>query len=83
MADDYYRRCAKGDFVRLPNGRTGTIVNMEFRCGGHSKHIVVRLDKDGKKKRFHDGQIDELELICTEKELELIGSESPNMNQQG
>ena len=83
MADDYRIRSTEGDFVRLPNGKTGVVVRTEFHCGGSSKEVIVRLDENRKKKHFYDGEIDELELICTGKELETIGDEPPSILQQG
>lgn len=78
----YSLRVAKGDFVRLPDGRTGTVVRIELLYGCNAARAVVQVDKA--KRRwfgllpacpdvFIDGAIDRLELICTKEELECLG----------
>lgn len=73
MSQESYRfRVREGDRVRMPNGRTGTVVRYEFTMGGHVLLVYVRPDKPARGWRRHlpvfnrcfaEEQIDRLQPI--------------------
>ncbi len=80
--EDLYRfRIQEGDYVRLPDGRKGTVRMIEYGMGGYEK--IVSVDVDGAPRRwfglraalpacFADGEIVYLKLIATQEELAKI-----------
>jgi hypothetical protein len=82
-ADGPYRfRVREGDYVRLPDRRTGTVTLVEVIFGGHILIVSIRLDKPKRRwmgllpaipLRLADDQIDRLELLATKEEFERLG----------
>ena len=75
--NSYWLRVQEGDFVRLPNGKTGTVYMIERN--DLFKIVSVRLDA-GKRRwfglfppipaRFADDEINQLELIATKADMD-------------
>lgn len=77
--EPYRFRVKEGDFVRLPDGRTGTVYLIESGCAGHSKIVSIRPDRPKPRwrgllpaipVRLADSEIDGLELIATQEQLD-------------
>lgn len=81
----YSSRIQKGDFVRLPDGRFGTVRMIEERVGRYDR--VVSVDVDGAPRRwfglrvplpmrFADGEINYLKFVATKEEMDAIQAEA-------
>jgi hypothetical protein len=82
-ADEPYRfRVREGDYIRLPDKRTGTVSLVEVILGGHLIIVSIRLDKPKRRwlgllpaipLRLADDEIDRLEILATKEEFERLG----------
>lgn len=80
MRKEPYRfRVKEGDFVRLPDGRIGTVCLIQFDCGGGSKAVSVRPDRPKRRwlgllppipVRLANEEIDRPSLIAAQEQLD-------------
>lgn len=77
----YRLRIQKGDRVRLPDGREGTVYMIEIVAGGNVKIVSIRPDKPKRRflrilpaipVRLADEEIDELVELPSEEEIRRI-----------
>jgi hypothetical protein len=81
-ASDAYRfRVEKGDRVRMPDGREGTVYMVELVAGGICKVVSIRPDKPRRRwfgflpaipVRMADEEIDQLVQLPSEEEIRRI-----------